>query len=75
MVKKRTEPPPHAFWYKVTLELPVTTASFSRDQARSKVIDVVEGMAAALAVASGTVFLLGKPRVKVIQKGPRLSAE
>lgn len=75
MPKRRAEPRPYVFWYKVTLELPVTTASFSRNQARSKVIEALTGMATALAVASGTVFLVGRPRVKGIEKGPRLSAD
>jgi hypothetical protein len=75
MPKKRTEPAPHAYWHQVTLELPVTTASFSRAQARAKVIGVLGAIAAALAAASGTAFLVGRPRVKAIQKGPRLSVE
>ena len=54
---------------------PVTTASFSRDQARSNDIEALAGTATALAVASGTVYLVGRPRVKGIQKGTRLSAD
>lgn len=75
MPKQRTEPTPYVCWYKVTLDLPVTTASFGRSQARAQVIEVLGGMATALAVASGTVFVVGKPRVKAIEKGPRLSAD
>jgi hypothetical protein len=72
--KQRTEPRPYATWYKVTLELPIAIASFSSRQARAQVIEALGGVATALAVASGTVFLVGKPRVKLVRKGPRLAA-
>jgi hypothetical protein len=75
MTTKRTEPVPHARWYRIHVELPVTTGAFNARQARSNVEQVLGHVATALALASGTMFRVERPRVKGVERGPRLTQE
>jgi len=72
MEQQRVEPTPIPSWYQVVLEVPVTVLAFTRKQARARVIEAFRGIAMAFAAAGEPTFMIEKPHLRLVKRGPRL---